>query len=508
MKEKADGDCVSACTIGLCFTTKLTSMKNILWKAKCVTFLLALVFSSCSQTEDRPPNFVVIVVDDLGWADVTCNYPESFYSTPHVDALAKSGIRFAQAYAAHPVCSPTRAALITGKHPNRVNITDWLPGTDPRDKRLLGPQDADELALEEVTLAEYLKRGGYATGFVGKWHLGSDEKYWPEHQGFDQNIGGWAAGQPRLVKGKSNGYYPPYGNPRLKDGPEGEYLTDRLTDESLRFIADNRTKPFLLYLAYYAVHTPIQPSNKDFEKYQQKREALKLAEVPHKREGEGWTKLVQENAAYASMVASMDENVGRLVASLKENGLDENTWVIFTSDNGGLSTLFRKNAPTANGPLRAGKGWCYEGGIRVPFIIAGPEVLHPGTTEQQPVVSMDIFETILSLAKVDHPGQDGENLLPLIKGEGPVDRDVLFWHYPHYHGSAWTPGSAIRKGDWKLVVFYEDNRYELYNLKDDISESKDLAAVYPDKVEELKGLLGELLEKTNGQLPAVNRSFE
>jgi arylsulfatase A-like enzyme len=471
-------------------------------------FLLTIIFISCSEKKDLPPNFVIILVDDLGWADVKCNYPESFYETPHVDRLAERGIRFTQAYAAHPVCSPTRAALITGKHPNRVNITDWLPGNDPRDRPLLGPQDSDELALNELTLAEQLKSHGYQTGFVGKWHLGNDEEFWPEHQGFDLNIGGWEAGSPKIVKGKSNGYYSPYGNPRLKDGPEGEYLTDRLTDESIRFIREKRGHPFLLYLSYYAVHTPIQPAKKHFENYRTKREHLNLKEIPHKREGEGWTKLIQENSAYASMVASMDENVGRVLETLQEQGLDENTWVIFTSDNGGLSTLFRKNAPTSNGPLRAGKGWCYEGGIRVPFIISGPHIHGPGRVEEQPVVTMDVFATVLSLAGLTPPDNDGENLLPVIQGDGLLDRDVLFWHYPHYHGSAWTPGSAIRKGDWKLVVFYEDKRCELYNLKEDVGESTDVSRDFPEKVEELKALLNKKLMETNGQFPVINRDLE
>lgn len=249
-----------------------------------------------------PPNFVIIVVDDLGWADVKVNFPASFYDTPNIDNLAERGIRFTQAYSANPVCSPTRAALITGKHPNRVNITDWLPGLDPQDRQLLGPRDRSEMGLEEQTIAELVGKGGYETLFVGKWHLGEGEEYWPEERGFDGNIGGWSAGSPKIVEGVSNGYYSPYGNPRLSDGPKGEYLTDRLTNESLRFIREKRDNPFLLYLSYYTVHTPIQAADKHFEKYRQKRENLHLKEVSHRKEGEGWTKLIQEDAAYASMV--------------------------------------------------------------------------------------------------------------------------------------------------------------------------------------------------------------
>ena len=467
-----------------------------------------LILSPWAQAQDRSPNFIIIVVDDLGWADVKCNYPETFYETPNIDALAEGGIRFTQAYAAHPVCSPTRAALMTGKHPNRVNITDWLPGQNPPGKPLIAPDDENQLALQERTLAEHLKTAGYRTGFVGKWHLGHDEEFWPEHQGFDNNIGGWSAGSPKIVKGVANGYYSPYGNPRLEDGPEGEYLTDRLTDESIRFIQQNHAYPFLLYLSYYTVHTPIQAAKKHLEKYQRKRDGLKLEKIPHRAEGEGWTKIVQEDAAYASMVAAMDENVGRLLQALKEQGMDENTWVIFTSDNGGLSTLFRKNAPTANGPLRAGKGWCYEGGIRVPFIISGPDVLRPGRVEEAPVVSMDVFATVLSLAGMKNAATDGEDLLPLINREQSLERDVLFWHYPHYHGSAWTPGSAIRQGDWKLIVFYEGNKSELYNLEDDPGELTDVSMDYPEKKQELEKLLEEKLAETNARFPKANLNFK
>jgi arylsulfatase A-like enzyme len=276
-----------------------------------------LLLFSCTQKETKP-NFVVILIDDLGWADVKCNHPGSFYETPHLDRMAGDGVRFTNGYSAHPVCSPTRASLMTGKHPNRVNITDWLPGDDPKNRPLLGPQDKNELALEEITIAEKLKENGYATCFVGKWHLGHEESHWPEFQGFDINIGGWEAGQPRIVPGVSNGYFSPYGNPRLKDGPEGEYLTDRLTSESLQFLAENKDKPFLLYLSYYTVHTPIQAAAKHIDKFTEKRRTLNLGEeVPHRNEGEGWTKLVQENAEFASMVAAMDENVGRILEGLK-----------------------------------------------------------------------------------------------------------------------------------------------------------------------------------------------
>lgn len=468
--------------------------------------LLLIFFSFSGFTQntgktDNPPNFVFIIVDDLGWADVKCNYPGSFHDTPHIDRLAENGVRFTQAYAANPVCSPTRAALMTGKHPNRVNITDWIPGQDPKNRPLLGPQDRTELALEEITIAEKLKEAGYQTFFAGKWHLG-DTGFFPENQGFDINKGGHHRGSP------PGGYYAPYKNPKLEDGPEGEYLPDRLTNESIKFLDIAGQKPFLLYLSFYTVHTPIQAARDLAEKYQSRRKKMNIGDVPHKKEGEGWTKLIQENPAYGSMVEAMDRNVGRLVQALKKRGLDENTWIIFTSDNGGLSTLTRKNAPTSNGPLRAGKGWCYEGGIRVPLIISGPGITSPGRTTDQPAVSMDFFTTALNLAGIEHHPNDGINLVPLLTGEKATGRETLFWHFPHYHGSAWKPGSALRQGDWKLVVHYESNRTELFNLADDPGEKTNLAENMPGKTTEIKELLDKKLSETNAKFPQPNPDFQ
>jgi arylsulfatase A-like enzyme len=273
------------------------------------------------------------------------------------------------------------------------------------------------------------------------------------------------------------------------------------------FWSKTRKIPFLLFLSFYTVHTPIQAAKKHIEKYELKRETLGLDSIPHKKEGEGWTKLVQEDAAYASMVAAMDENVGRIMEALKRHGLDKNTWVIFTSDNGGLSTLYRKNAPTNNGPLRAGKGWCYEGGIRVPLIIAGPGVVTPGGVSEQPAVSMDFYSTILTLAGIQHEKNDGESLLPVLNENKELQRNELFWHYPHYHGSAWKPGSAIRKEDWKLVLHYEDDRAELFYLPEDPGEANDISENFPEKLIELKLLLEENLADTKGRYPIPNPDY-
>jgi len=470
-------------------------------------FYLGLLMSSCQEKEERKPNFVFILVDDLGWADVKANYSETFYETPHLDQLAAEGIRFTQAYAAHPVCSPTRAALMTGKHPNRLGITDWIPGYDKFEAKhpISTPAIRDELALEETTLAEKFKENGYQTFFIGKWHLGEEEQYWPQHQGFDKNIGRWRVGAPQLKKGVSNGYYSPYGNPKLPDGPEGEYLTDRLTDESLQLIRENTDKPFLLYLSFYSVHTPIQPAPKRHDYFVNKKEniALNEGQATYRQEGDGQTKLVQDNAAYASMVAAMDENVGKILKELKDKGLDDNTWVILTSDNGGLSTLYGEGAPTANEPLRAGKGWCYEGGIRVPLIIKGPGIKTPGKVADLPVISMDFFPTLLSIAGSSFEENDGEDLSSFLRGGKAPERDVLFWHYPQYHGSAWKPGSAIREGNWKLIHDYESGENKLFDLENDPGEKNDLANNLPEKAIALQGRLMKELEKTGGKFPTI-----
>lgn len=462
--------------------------------------LVPLQLSSCSNNEQQP-NFVFILVDDLGWADVKCNYPQSFYDTPNIDQLAENGVRFTQAYAAHSVCSPTRAAIMTGKHPNRVGITDWIPGVNPKDRFLLGPDISNELALEEITIAEKLKEKAYKTCFIGKWHLG-DDGYLPEDQGFDINIGGHHWGSP------PGGYYSPYKNPKISDGPDGEYLPNRLTDESIQFINANKEYPFFLYLAFYTVHTPIQAAETFVDKYREKRKELNIDEVPHKTEGEATTKLLQEDPDYASMVEAMDHNVGRIVQSLKENGLDKNTWIIFTSDNGGLSTWLRKqSAPTSNDPLRAGKGWCYEGGIRVPLIISGPQLTQKGRVVDDMVISMDFFTTLLNLAGVEHHANDGISLLPLLTEGKRLERDEQFWHYPHYHGSGWKPGSALRKGNWKLIVHYEDEKVELFDLSTDPGEKTDVAENFPEKLNDLKTMLDEKLEESGGKLPEYNPDF-
>lgn len=471
-------------------------------------FLLLLLplwsMIACQEAaeEQQASNVVFILVDDLGWTDLGC-YGSEFYETPNIDRLAASGQLFTQAYAASPVCSPTRAAIMTGKYPSRVGITDWIKGNDPKNRRLLGPQDLHELPLEEVTMAEAFKQQGYRTFFAGKWHLG-DEGYFPEDQGFDFNLGGHHMGQP------PGGYYSPYKNPKLSDGPEGEYLTDRLTDESIRFIQDQKGQPFFVYLSYYTVHTPIQANRTFIDRFQEKRKTLPdttNAKIP---EHDATTRLYQTNADYASMVYALDQNVGRLIDSLESLNLLDQTMIIFTSDNGGLSTLANPNrvAPTSVKPLRAGKGWCYEGGIRVPLIVRMPGN-HTGEIHE-PVISMDFYPTALDFAGLPaRPDQhkDGLSLLPLLKGEGTLQRESLYWHYPHYHGSGWSGGSAIRVGDWKLVEFYEEDKMELYFLGKDLEEQQDLITENPEKANELKLKLEAIQRETNAKFPTENPEF-
>jgi len=463
---------------------------------------LALLFISCAE---KKQNFVFILVDDLGWTDL--GYSGSiFYETPNIDALSRECIQFSNAYASGSVCSPSRASIMTGKHPARVNITDWIPGNAPKNEKLLGPEDLDELPLDENTLAESLKANGYKTFFAGKWHLGSDG-YLPENQGFDTNIGGHHAGSP------PGGYYTPYENPKLPDGPEGEYLTDRLTHESINFLDTIGQKPFFLFLTYYSVHTPIQPNKKYIDKFERKLAKLENNQTTFRDEGKGVTTLDQRNAAYASMLFALDKNIGRLIRNLKEKGLYENTTLVFTSDNGGLSTLSKERnqkAPTAVLPLRAGKGWLYEGGIRIPLLIKPANYTGEARISDEPVIGHDFYPTFLSLAGITTNSStiDGVDLSPILNENKTLNRKELFWHYPHYHGSGWTPGAALLQGDWKLIEFYESGAVELYNLSEDISETNDLSLKYPEKVVTLQNRLYELQKSVNANSVISNPDYK
>ena len=444
------------------------------------TRLFALALLALAISANARQNFVFFLVDDLGWADIAVN-GSTYHETPHIDALAASGMRFTNGYAAASICSPTRAALMTGRHPVNVNITDWIPGAKtPANSRFEHVHDANELALSEVTIAEVLREANYQTFFGGKWHLGSDG-FLPTDQGFDINKGGHHRGGP------PGGYYSPWKNPQLENREPGEYLTERLTEETIGFIEKrNSERPFFVYLSYYNVHTPIQPYKKRVQHYIDKGKKLFTEDVQPLTEHRGLSRPRQDNPEFASMVAAVDDSVGAIVAALKRLGLSDNTTIIFTSDNGGLSTK-AKPGPTCNLPLRSGKGWLYEGGIRVPWIVHAPGVSKPGSVSDAPIVSMDAFPTILELAGLDQKPdlhRDGQSLVPLLKGDAASKRSLV-WHYPHYHGSTWTPGAAIRQGDWKLISFYEFDKVELYNLKDDLGEHKNLADTHPEIVQRL-----------------------
>ena len=460
-------------------------------------FITILIFS-CSN-ENEKPNLLFILVDDLGWTDVSYNKSD-YYETIHIDNLSETSMLFDNAYAASSVCSPTRASIMTGKHPARVNITDWIPGLDPKNKPLLGPIDRNELPLEETTIAEVLRDNNYSTFYSGKWHLGSEGHY-PEDQGFDVNIGGFEKGSPM------GGYYSPYKNPRLSDGPEGEYLTDRLTLETIELIRNRDTnKPFAAFLSFYNVHTPIQENKEFIDYYVEKLKSYENTSPETVKEGDAITLLNQRNAKYASMVHATDYNVGRIINFLKDNNLYENTLIVFTSDNGGLSTQ-RRVAPTSVFPLRAGKGWLYEGGIRIPQLIKLPKQINKEIISE-PVVSYDLFPTIANVLNLNHSVSDidGVDLTNLFVKKD-IERDFIFWHFPHYHGSMWKPGSALRNNDWKLVELHEENKVELYNLKDDLSETIDVSNKFPEITSRLVNKLNDIKIDLGANKATLNKNY-
>ena len=479
------------------------------------------MLNRCTPAKKKP-NIVFFLVDDLGWTDIGA-FGSSFYETPNIDKLAESGMKFTDAYAACPVCSPTRASIMSGKYPARINLTDWIPGRQAGGRanesanKVVPPDFQLYMSLDEVTIAEALKEAGYSTGFLGKWHLGQSEDLWPEFQGFDVNKGGWSRGAPYYRTYDpddddwhgDSGYVSPYKNPRLEDGPPGEYLTDRLADETIKFVREHQEQPFFAYLSFYTVHNPMHGKVDKVEKYQKKAERLGLYGKKTFDDNPDWAqyvgqgqwreRLIQSHAEYAAMVESLDENVGKVLDELEALGLADDTIIFFMGDNGGLSTS--EGSPTSNLPLRAGKGWLYEGGIREPMIVRWPGQ-QPGECSE-PVTSTDFYPTILEMAGLPkRPEQhvDGKSLAPLVKGKS-MDRGPIFWHYPHYSNQGGKPGGAVRDGDWKLIERYETGGFELYNLKEDIGEKNNLAEEMPDKVTELSSLLKAWYQETDAQMP-------
>ena len=437
---------------------------------------------------ETPPNVVLIVADDLGWADLGC-YGSKYHKTPNLDRLAAAGMRFTDAYAAAPVCSPTRASIVTGQHPARLGITDWLPGrADRPDQKLLRPPLATELPADLLTLPAALKKAGYVTGLIGKWHLGG-KGAGPLDRGFDVNIAGDQTGSPLS-------YFAPYRTkdgrvmPGLETAPDGEYLTDRLAAEAEKFLDAHKDKPFFLYLPHYAPHIPMRAKVDLVAKYK--------ASQPGQ----------QGNPVYAAMLESLDDAVGRVVKKLDDLKLTERTIVIFTSDNGGLCTLEGPNTPpTINAPLRDGKGYLYEGGLRVPLIVSWPGVAKPGQTSPLPLCSTDLYPSILVACGVKSVAKsDGASWVQLLKG-GAVDRDALYWHYPHYSNQGGKPGGAIRSGDWKLIEFFENDRRELFNLKADPGENRNLAADKSELVKQLADKLAAWRTTVGAKMPKPNPNY-
>jgi arylsulfatase A-like enzyme len=459
--------------------------------------LLAVFLCLTPVVTAARPNVVFILADDLGWTDLGC-YGSDFYETPHLDRLAREGMRFTQNYSACTVCSPTRAALMTGKYPARLHLTDWSPGLMPDNPTLLVPDWTKHLPLEEITLADVFRAAGYATAHIGKWHLGTAEHF-PEHQGFELNLAGTDKAAPPS-------YHAPYRIPNLPEGPPGEYLTDRLAAEAMNFIGRHRDRPFFLYLPHFAVHTPIQGRADLVAKYRRKL-----------RPG-----LTHTNVQYAAMIESLDAAVGRVRAALAEHRLTERTILVFTSDNGGRIT----QGTTSNAPLRYGKASAYEGGVRVPLIVYWPGVTRPGSVSDTPVITMDWFPTLLEMCELDSPatgpvryadrdtgapGCDGVSLVPLLRGTGSLARRDLFWHYPHHQhyqlGGA-MPYSAIRQGDFKLIEFHDDQRVELYDLRADPGEQRDLAGIQPGRAAGLRARLHAWRREVGAQMPVPNPHYD
>jgi arylsulfatase A-like enzyme len=444
-----------------------------------LTVLASLVVLHSTHAAQPRPNLLFILADDLGWRDPGC-YGSTFNETPHLDRLAREGLRFTQAYTAGAVCSPTRGSIMTGKVPVRTGVTDYIPGLPSTGRKLVTQRTRTELALEEVTVAEALKEGGYQTFYAGKWHLGG-RGFEPADQGFEVEV-------PDAQLGNHG-----------KDWRAGQ----RLTEAAIKFLDErDASRPFFMFLGYHEPHTPILEYPDHIATFRDKTAKL-AATVTTRPEREGLTRVVQNDAAYGSEVAGLDAFVGRVLAKLETKNLAGSTIVIFFSDNGGLSTK-ADPGPTSNEPLRAGKGWLYEGGIRVPMIVRAPGITRAGATADTPVVSTDFYPTLLELAGLPaRPAQhrDGISLVPVLRGGAGPQRDPFYWHYPHYHGSTWAPGGAMREGDWKLIEFFEEGTTELYDLKSDLSERRNLAAREPGRLQAMRAKLAAWRAETGAYVP-------
>lgn len=469
---------------------------------------IAVLFFLTGVCSAERPNFVFILVDDLGRADLSCE-GSRFYETPHIDSIAARSMRFSNGYAACQVCSPSRAAIQTGKYPARLRITDYIgqnDGNQPhrwrRNTRLLPAPYVKRLPLSETTIAEALQANGYRTFFAGKWHLG-DDGHTPAEQGYDVNKGGYHFGTP------PGGYFAPYRNPKLNDGTPGEVLPLRLGRETAAFIRENADRPFFAMLSFYSVHGPIQSTRELWSKYREKAEKMGLdqREQRFRMDRTKEVRQVQDHPVYAGMMESMDAAVGLVLKALEDGGIADNTVVIFTGDNGGVSS--GDGFATSSLPFRGGKGRQWEGGFREPYYIAWPGVT-TGTTTAVPATGTDFYPTMLQIAGIDTmPEQhvDGVSLVPALKGL-PMPKRDLFWHYPHYGNQGGEPSSVIRRGDWKLIRYHEDGRRELYNLALDVGEQNNLAAQQPSRLKTLDAALGAWLESVEAVFPTKNPRWD
>lgn len=459
-----------------------------------VVLLMSGLSTGWAAPAQQPLNVVIFMVDDLGWTDLS-GYGSDYHQTPHVDRLAADGLKFTRAYAAQNCCSPTRGALMTGLYPARTHLTDWIPGWRAQygKFKLRDPEWTPRLELKYTTLPEALQEAGYATYHLGKWHLG-DETHYPEHQGFDLNIGGNSRGAPKSYQFPYGGVAMEWDSVLPAEQREGRYLTDRLADEAVELISQTTDRPFFMYFSFYAVHTPVKNQGRPdlVKKYQ----ALSRGEH-------------QRNPNYAAMMESMDDAVGRVRSELERTGLADRTLIVFTSDNGAVARDISSNLP-----LRGQKGQHWEGGERVPTIIHWPGVTTPGSSTDEPIITMDLYPTILAATGVEPQtklgeGTDGLSLLPVLQNPAVhLERDALYWHYPHYNVLIGFPYGTVRTRDYKLIEYYEDNRVELYHLVDDFGEKYDLASKQPELANRLRAQLHQFRDRTGAQMPLPNPDFD
>jgi len=464
--------------------------------------LLPCAFSYAGGTpRTERPNILFILADDLGYSDVGF-MGSDYYETPHLDALSEQGMVFTDGYSGCQVCSPARASIMTGQFASRHGITDWIGAATgeqwqtkkKRNSKLLPPEYNWHMAQEDITMAEAFQSAGYTTFFAGKWHLGGKGNY-PEDHGFDINKGGIDRGSP------PGGFFAPFNNPKLKNHERGENLSMRLAKETATFMAASKDKPFLAYLSFYAVHAPIQTTQEKWKKYRDKAEKMGVAEQGFEDGDLLPMRMHQDNPVYAGLIESMDDAVGHVLNALKENGLDKNTIVVFTSDNGGV--VSGDHYSTSCFPLKGGKGYQWEGGIRIPYVVRVPWMNHHGQRNSTPVAGSDFYPTLLELAGIPLPEKstvDGTSIVPVLEGKTIGERP-LYWHYPHYGNQGGRPVSIMRKGDWKIIHFWEDDHSELYNVAKDLHEDQNLAQLQPERTKELSKALMTHLGETNAKIP-------